>query len=132
MTGTPSNGGEEGLKSACLAALERNKKVLYGTVIAQARRIVLDGGRIIFTFGPNQKTLQDQLKGQSSWVEKTASQLAGKKIRVVVEQENVDEPVSVSPSAANESRKAEVMDNPTVQAMLVVFSGSEIRDIEKA
>ena len=131
-TGTPSNGGEEDLKSACLAALERNKKVLYGTVIAQARRIVLDGGRIIFTFGPNQKTLQDQLKGQSSWVEKTASQLAGKKIRVVVEQENVDEPVSVSPSAANESRKAEVMDNPTVQAMLDVFSGSEIRDIEKA
>ena len=51
---------------------------------------------------------------------------------MVVEQENVDEPVSVSPSAANESRKAEVMDNPTVQAMLDVFSGGEIRDIEKA
>ncbi|HIN70266.1 MAG TPA: hypothetical protein EYM91_03300 [Acidobacteria bacterium] len=60
-----------------------------------------------------------------------ASQLAGKKISVVVEQENVDEPVSVPPSEANESRQAEVMDNPTVQAMLDVFSG-EIRDIEKA
>ena len=129
--GAPSSGGEGDLKSACLAVLERTKKVLYGTVIAQARRIVLDGDRITFTFGANQKTLQDQLKEQSSWVEKTASQLAGKKISVVVEQENVDEPVSVPPSEANESRQAEVMDNPTVQAMLDVFSG-EIRDIEKA
>ena len=64
-------------------------------------------------------------------MEKTASQVAGKKIRVVVEQENVDEPVSTSPSAANESRKAEVMDDPIVQAMLDVLPG-EIRDIEKA
>ncbi|MEC9302525.1 MAG: DNA polymerase III subunit gamma/tau [Acidobacteriota bacterium] len=128
---TLSNGDEEDLKSACMAELQRSKKVLYGTVIAQARRIVWDGDRITFTFGTNQKTLQDQLKDQCSWVEKTASQVAGKKIRVVVEQENVDEPVSTSPSAANESRKAEVMDDPIVQAMLDVLPG-EIRDIEKA
>ena len=117
--------------SACMAALQRTKKVLYGTVIAQARRIVLDDDRITFTFGTNQKTLQDQLKDQCSWVEKLASEIAGKKIRVVVEQENVDEPVSTLPSAANESRKAEVMDDPIVQAMLDVLPG-EIRDIEKA
>jgi DNA polymerase-3 subunit gamma/tau len=128
---TLSNGGEEDLKSACMAALQRTKKVLYGTVIAQARRIVLDDDRITFTFGTNQKTLQDQLKDQCSWVEKLASEIAGKKIRVVVEQENVDEPVSTLPSAANESRKAEVMDDPIVQAMLDVLPG-EIRDIEKA
>ena len=128
---TLSDGGEKDLKSACMAELQRTKKVLYGTVIAQARRIVLDGDRIIFTFGTNQKTLQDQLKDQCSWVEKTASQIAGKKMRVVVEQENVDELVSTSPLAANESRKAEVMDDPTVQAMLDVLPG-EIRDIEKA
>ncbi len=128
---TLSNGGEKDLKSACMAKLQRTRKVLYGTVIAQARRIVFDGDRITFTFGTNQKTLQDQLKDQCSWVEKTASEIAGKKMRVVVEQENVDELVSTSPLVANESRKAEVMDDPTVQAMLDVLPG-EIRDIEKA
>ncbi|HIN70267.1 MAG TPA: hypothetical protein EYM91_03305, partial [Acidobacteria bacterium] len=31
--GAPSSGGEGDLKSACLAELQRTKKVLYGTVI---------------------------------------------------------------------------------------------------
>ena len=127
-----------GLKESWLAEVKRAKKFFHGTVVAQAQRIVVDGDQITFTFAANHRTLQTQLEQNRPWLESTASELAGRKIRVVAEQSETmtppppptTEPGAAKPSPASESLKAEALDDAAVQAMLDVFP-AEIRDIEK-
>jgi DNA polymerase-3 subunit gamma/tau len=128
------DGGD--LKRAWLAEVQRAKKFFYGTVVAQAQRIVMDGDRITFTFAPNHRTLQTQLEQNRPWLEKTASELAERKIRVVAEQGTADAPAPTpapdvtTPAPADESLKAEAMDDAAVQAMLDVFP-AVIRGVEE-
>ena len=120
-------------KAALLAEIKRAKKVFYGTVVAQAQKIELDGSRLTFSFAPAQRTLEAQLEQSRSWLEPMAAQIAKRKIAVVTVQETaVPLPPRASPggTADRGTLKAQAMSDNTVKAMLDVFP-AEIRDVEE-
>lgn len=130
------------LKEAFLDEIRKGKKFFHGTVVAQAQRIDVAGDRIVFVFAPQHQTLRVQLDQTRSWLEETASRLAGRKI-TVSSAEGVAAPAaapSEQPNAAGakasqpEDRaralKERAMSDTGVQAMLDVFA-AEIRDIEE-
>ena len=51
--------------------------MLYGTIVAQAQRIDVEGDRIVFRFGPVQTMLGDQVAQQKAWLEELASGAGG-------------------------------------------------------
>ena len=120
-------------KAALLVEIKRTKKFFYGTVVAQAQKIELDGSRLTFSFAPAQRTLGAQLEQSRSWLEPMAAQIAKRKIAVVTVQENVAPlPPGASPGGAadSETLKAQAMSDSAVKAMLDVFP-AEIRDVEE-
>ena len=120
-------------KAALLAEIKRAKKFFYGTVVAQAQKIELDGSRLTFSFAPAQRTLEAQLEQSRSWLEPMAAQIARRKIAVVTVQENaVPLPPRASPggTADRGTLKAQAMSDSAVKAMLDVFP-AEIRDVEE-
>ena len=123
------------VKTAILAQIKQRKKFFHGTVVAQAQRIEMDGDRLVFTFGPSQRTLAGQIDQGRSWLEELASGVAGRAITVGAER--VDAPAEAAPApaappaaAATEDVADGVMDEQVVQAMLDVL-GAEIRSVEK-
>jgi len=76
MTGDP--------KGAFLGELKRTKKFFYGTVIAQAQRIEVDGAKIVFTYTEAQRTLADQIGTSRPWLEALAAKITGRKMVVAV------------------------------------------------
>ena len=42
--------------------MQKTKKFFYGTVVAQAQRIDVEGDRVVFTFAPQHRALQAQLE----------------------------------------------------------------------
>ena len=126
---------EEGarFKAALLVEIKRAKKFFYGTVVAQAQKIELDGSRLTFSFAPAQRTLEAQLEQSRSWLEPMAAQIARRKIAVVTVQEKAAPlPPGASPGGRGDSEtlKAQAMSDSTVKAMLDVFP-AEIRDVEE-
>ena len=120
-------------KAALLAEIKRAKKFFYGTVVAQAQKIELDGSRLTFSFAPAQRTLEAQLEQSRSWLEPMAAQIARRKIAVVTVQENAAPlPPRPSPGGTADSGtlKAQAMSDSAVKAMLDVFP-AEIRDVEE-
>jgi DNA polymerase-3 subunit gamma/tau len=87
-----ADGGEAGpdlkpvdpaqLKDAFLGEIRKAKKFFYGTVVAQAQRIDLDGDKFVFVFGPQHRALRAQLDQNRAWLESAATQLAGRKMSV--------------------------------------------------
>ena len=132
----PAAGEDEAgarFKAALLAEIKRAKKFFYGTVVAQAQKIELDGSRLTFSFAPAQRTLEAQLEQSRSWLEPMAAQIARRKIAVVTVQENaVPLPPRPSPGGTADSGtlKAQAMSDSAVKAMLDVFP-AEIRDVEE-
>ncbi len=132
----PAAGEDEAgarFKAALLAEIKRAKKFFYGTVVAQAQKIELDGSRLTFSFAPAQRTLEAQLEQSRSWLEPMAAQIARRTIAVVTVQENaVPLPPRASPggTADRGTLKAQAMSDNTVKAMLDVFP-AEIRDVEE-
>ena len=49
------------LKDAFLDEVRKAKKFFYGTVVAQAQRIEIEGDRVVFTFAPQHRALRAQL-----------------------------------------------------------------------
>ena len=43
------------LKDALLGEVQKAKKFFYGTVVAQAQQIDVEGDRVVFTFAPQQR-----------------------------------------------------------------------------
>ena len=80
----PAEGG--GDKAAILAAIKREKKFFYGTVVAQAQRIDFAGDRLVFAFTPAQRTLSSQLSQSRGWLETMASNVVGRKVAVATAQ----------------------------------------------
>ena len=116
-----------------MAEIKRAKKFFYGTVVAQAQKIELDGSRLTFSFAPAQRTLEAQLEQSRSWLEPMAAQIARRKIAVVTVQENAAPlPPRASPGGTADSGtlKAQAMSDSAVKAMLDVFP-AEIRDVEE-
>ena len=73
-------------KGAFLGELKRTKKFFYGTVIAQAQCIEVDGAKIVFTYTQAQRTLADQVSTNRPWLEALAAKAIGRKMVVAVNQ----------------------------------------------
>ena len=130
-----------GLKEALLAELQKVKKFFYGTVIAQAQGIEVEGDRIVFTFG--NKHLRQQLEQNRPLLEDLALRLAGRKIGIVA----VDGAPGTSSTAAGDAArgagsgggtdtdkqsalKQKALADSGVQALLDVFR-TDIKEVEE-
>jgi DNA polymerase-3 subunit gamma/tau len=125
------------LKDAFLGEVRKSKKFFYGTVVAQAQRIDLDGDRIVFTFTPHQSAMRAQLDQARGWLDPLASQLAGRRMTVVSAEGAAAAklPGAAAPAAPpGKDRQSELrqqaLADAGVQAMLDVFAG-EIKDVEE-
>jgi len=133
--------GLPGLKDAILAEVQKSRKYFYGTVVAQAQRIEVDGERMVMAFAPQHRMLKLQLEQSRAWLEELATRLAGRKITVAA----VDgtplpsaRPADAARGAAGASGDAEKQDalkqkalaDSGVQAMLDVFR-TDIKEVEE-
>ena len=123
------------LKDAFLNEVRRSKKFFYGTVVAQAQRIDIDGDRVVFAFAPNQGALRAQLDQGRSWLDALASQIAGRRMAVVsAEGAAARNPGTAAPATPEKDRQSELrqqaLADTGVQAMLDVFA-AEIKDVEE-
>jgi len=127
----PSTSGD--LKTAILAAIRKQKQLLYGTSIAQAQRIEVDGGTMAFTFNPGQKLLRSQLEQQRAAVEAIATEAAGRPMTVKTIETAAPAGEAAAPSA-EDRRKAELkktaLEQPSVQSLIDVF-GADIQEVEE-
>jgi DNA polymerase-3 subunit gamma/tau len=129
------------LKDTLLEEIRKQKKFFYGTVVAQAQQIDVDGDKVVFAFGPQHRALRSQLEQNRAWLEETASQIAGKKIRVLASEgvqsagnaarasDAGGESEGRSPSV-KEALKQRALSDTGVQTMLDVFA-AEIKDVEE-
>jgi DNA polymerase III subunit gamma/tau len=134
---SPPAAAPTALKEALVAEMQKTKKFFYGTVIAQAQRIDIEGDRIVMAFA--QRALKQQLEQSRPWLEEMASRLAGRKITVV----GVDGTGPTTPKAGDAARgaasgegdqqsalKQKAMADSGVQAMLDVFR-TDIKEVEE-
>jgi DNA polymerase-3 subunit gamma/tau len=134
----PANAGAAALKDALLAEVRRTKKFLYGTVVAQAKKIDWDDDRVTFTFAPAHHALRLQLDQQVPYLETLAQQLAGRRIRIATTADEASSearaPVETlepaAPADPKDELRARALANTGVQAMLDVFA-AEIKDVEE-
>ncbi len=131
--------GPAEIKDAFLAEIRKAKKFFYGTVVAQAQRIDVESGRIVFVFAPQHRALREQLDQERSKLETLATELAGRRMAVVSVEGTAAAAPARSGGAAAEAapeadRKAELkqqaLADSGVQALLDVFA-AEIRDVEE-
>ena len=138
------------LKKTFLAEIRKAKKFFFGTVVAQAQRIDVDGDTVIFTFGPQHRALRVQLEQNRAWLESAATQLAGRTMSVTAAEGTAA--TSAAPPAASpvtggqpsgpdavpprdapdrrQSLKERALSDTGVQNMLDVFA-AEIKDVEE-
>jgi DNA polymerase-3 subunit gamma/tau len=91
-------------KGAFLGELKRTKKFFYGTVVAQARQIDIDGAKVAFTFLESQRTLAEQVGTSRPWLETLASKTIGRKMVISVTQ--VPGGAPASPTASRQASAA--------------------------
>jgi DNA polymerase-3 subunit gamma/tau len=129
------------IKDRLLAEIQKTRKYFYGTVIAQAQRIDVDGERVVLTFAPQHRALKQQLDQSRPWLEEMASKLAGRKVTVTgVDGQPV--PGAAKPGEAGRGAtsatdpdkqtalKQKAMADSGVQAMLDVFR-TDIKEVEE-
>jgi DNA polymerase-3 subunit gamma/tau len=124
------------LKDAFLSEVRKSKKFFYGTVVAQAQRIDVDGDRVVFTFASQHRALRVQLDQSRAWLDALASQLSARKM-TVVSAEGAPAPGKTGGEAAQAPEKdrqselrQQALADSGVQAMLDVFA-AEIKDVEE-
>jgi DNA polymerase III subunit gamma/tau len=126
------------LKESFLNEVRKSKKYFYGTVVAQAQRIDIEGDRVVFTFTPQHRLLRGQLDQMRTWLDALASQLSGRKM-TVTSVEGVAAPAKtgagspgVQPVAKDRQSdlRQQALADTGVQAMLDVFA-AEIKDVEE-
>jgi sRNA-binding protein len=124
------------LKDALLDEVRKSRKYFYGTVVAQAQRIDIEGDRIVFTFAPHQGTLRVQLDQAHAWLDPLVSRLSGRRMTVVSAEGTAAEakPGTPAPAASEKDRQSDLrqqaLADSKVQTMLDVF-GAEIKDVEE-
>jgi DNA polymerase-3 subunit gamma/tau len=126
------------LKEAFLEEVRKVKKFFYGTVIAQAQRIDIQGDRVVITFSPQHRAMKAQLEQTRPLLETIATELAGRRMTVAA-AEGMAAPqsgtaASAEPPDGGSEKKAalreQALADSGVQAMLDVFA-AEIRDVEE-
>jgi DNA polymerase-3 subunit gamma/tau len=143
------------LKDAFLGEIRKAKKFFYGTVVAQAQRIDVEGDKVVFAFGPQHRALRVQLEQNRPWLEAAATQLAGRNMAVTAAEGAGAPLVPPKPGFAAEggkpgpagaggtpmtavegghdrqqSLKERALSDTGVQTMLDVFA-AEIKDVEE-
>ena len=129
--------GPAELKDAFLTEVRQSKKFFYGTVVAQAQRIDIDGDRVVFTFAPQHRALRGQLDQTRTWLDALASQLSGRKMTVASAEGTAPSRAGApapSPEAPEANRQSDLrqqaLADSGVQAMLDVFA-AEIKDVKE-
>ena len=126
-------------KDAFLEEVRKAKKFFYGTVIAQAQRIEVEGDTVVVTFGPQHRALKSQLEQTRPLLETIATQLSGRRMSVTAADGTApaSTPAPASPgqpaAPGNDPKAAlreKAMADPSVQVMLDVFA-AEIKDVEE-
>ena len=154
----PTGSAASDEKEALLIEIKRANKVFHGMVVTPARRIELEGDRLIFTFPADRRTAAARLKAKREWVETLASQVVGRRLVVeAVQEQGAQEEPRVSGSGASTAGGAggatataaegsaadgrpatdgptaelreRALGDPVVKAMLELFP-AEITDIE--
>ncbi len=120
------------LKTTILTAVRKQKQLLFGTSIAQAQRIELDGDTLTFTFSAGQKLLRSQLDQQRAAVEAIAAEAAGRKItiRTVETQAAAGESGPTPEQRRKDELKQKALEQPSVQSLIDVF-GADIQEVEE-
>ena len=122
------------MKDAFLARVKAERPPAYMSVLAQAKRIEEDGDRLVLTFAASQK-IEPAFDKYRALFEQTATQIAGRKVSVVVDisATDADRPAD-TPKAQDAGNKAmlkeKALADTAVQTMLEVFP-AEIRDVEE-
>jgi len=124
------------LKDAFLAGIEKQRPMMFGTVVAQAERIDVTGDRILFRYGPIKTMMADQVAQHRAWLEELATGLAGRRVTVAAEVAKGGPGAASARSAAGppaqapagRDLKAEAMKDPVLQSLLDVIP-SEVKDI---
>jgi DNA polymerase-3 subunit gamma/tau len=125
------------LKDAFLNEVRKSKKFFYGTVVAQAQRIDIDGDRVVVTFASQHRALRVQLDQSRAWLDALASQLSGRKMTVVSAEgapvaggKTGGEPAPAPEKDRQSELRQQALADSGVQAMLDVFA-AEIKDVEE-
>jgi DNA polymerase-3 subunit gamma/tau len=112
------------------------KRLLHGTVVAQAQRVDVEGNVVTFGYGPQHRVLRKQIEEARGVLEQMASEVAGRPM--TVRSAEVDAAPPATPAAGAQDAAADpqarlreraLADN-AVQAMLDVFP-AEITDVEE-
>ena len=120
--------------------MQKSKKFFYGTVIAQAQRIDVEGDRLVLAFAPQHRALKQQLEQSRPWLEEMATRLAGRKMTVAGVDGVGIGAVQVRRRRPRRGRRSEgdeqsalkqkAMADSGVQAMLDVFR-TDIKEVEE-
>ena len=128
-------------KNRFLTEVQRSNRTFYGFHLAQAQKIEIVDGRLVFTFGPVHEVMRQQVEAKRPWLEAVAESVAGRKVAVTTAKGAAMDPAAprptVAPAApvptplpADADLKARALADGGVQAMLEVFP-AEIRDVEE-
>jgi DNA polymerase-3 subunit gamma/tau len=133
--GAPPDPGR--FKEAFVEEIRQKKRLLHGTVVAQAHRLDIEEDAVVFVFGAPQRVLRKQVEENRAVLEQIARAVAGRPM--TVRAVTLDAVPEVRPAAGLEPappedprgslRERALADN-AVQAMLDVFP-AEIRDVEE-
>ena len=123
------------LKGALMSSIRESNKVFFSMVVAQAQSVEVDGDSVVFAFAPVHKSLRANFEGRRGWLEKMATEIARRPIKVVSKD---GDPVVAAEKAAVTSQqlarqselKAKAKAEPAVQNILDVFGG-EIETVEE-
>ncbi len=104
----------------------------WNMVFAIARRVDAEPGRVTFVYAQLPKMLLAQFDQLRPKLEELATRLAGRQTTVTSHTD--DSPAAIprpsAPQADRDRLKAEVLNEPAVQALLDVFP-ADIRDVEE-
>ena len=89
-----------GTKEALLAEIKQANTVFHGMVVVPARRIELQGDRLVFTFPADRRTAAARLKAKRKWVEEVGSRVVGRPVTVEAVQEEKEEKGQEQPREA--------------------------------
>jgi DNA polymerase-3 subunit gamma/tau len=128
-------------KDRFLGEVSRQNRTFFNLHVATAQKIEVDGGRVVFTFGPVHETMRQQVEARRGWLESLAETVAGRKVVVATAKGSAADPAaprpaaSVAPAASvppapDADLKAQALADDGVQAMLEVFP-AEIREVEE-
>jgi DNA polymerase-3 subunit gamma/tau len=122
-----------------LAELKRVKAAFFGMVVAQAQTVECQGGRLLFTFGPEHEHLRNQIETRRGELEAVAEGLAGRRVPIATMRGVASSPNEPAPRMApppppplapDADLRARALADVNVQALLEIIP-SEIRDVEE-